>query len=188
MKTLAIVTTLVSLPIAIAPDANLPKSEIQRKEDGTIAKRKLPIRYTFGYNFPEDVKADVWLGFEYWNSVLGVTAFDLVAPDSVDADEPITVLEAMPTTDIQGDWAVTNVHDWQNSVVMFLKPTFDHKNMSAIVQSVARHEAGHVLLFKHSDFEQCLMFPEIHATANMKTPKNLCIGEVKQVMDVYGGK
>lgn len=164
-------------------------------EMGAMVFRELPVNWAFSCQFPDEDKDPVRKGFSYWNDLVGRDLFKETETcgvnDLVFKDVPRALVLFVPgeSTDRAEVLATTNVGIFggvpRSAILRYYGTWADYKSPTAL-ESAARHEAGHVLGFGHSDYPWCLMYSEIVMEKYLRTPKDACKDEIETARRYYG--
>lgn len=170
---------------------------LRYSERGAMVFRTLPVNWSYACDFPEELKPPVREGFTYWNKILerdlfvelpGCGVLTLILSEQprvlvtfVPGPHPDKA-EILATTDVGLFGGIP-----RSAVLRYYGTWADHK-LPHPLESAARHEAGHVLGFDHSDLERCLMFPTITMENYVRKPKTACKEEVEMAKQLYGRK
>lgn len=164
-------------------------------EMGPMVFRELPVTYSFSCAFPEDKRDPVRKGFEYWNKMVDGELFKESDACGVDIitfhDTSRALILFIPGKSPERDHVlattfVGTVDGLPHSAVLRYYGTWADNRYPTALESAARHEAGHVLGFGHSDYPWCLMYESIMMKRYSSSPKDACDDEVKAAREYYG--
>ena len=166
-------------------------------EAGQMTFRTLPINWTFACDFPEETRPSVREGFVYWNKILDreifVEAKECGVAALIMSELPRVLVTFIPGKNPYNDKTLATADiglfdGIPRSAVLRYYGTWADYRMPHSLESVSRHEAGHVLGFDHSDLDGCLMFPTIDMPKYVKRAKQACKEEIKEIKQIYGRK
>jgi predicted Zn-dependent protease len=142
---------------------------------------------------PKRLEPVVKRGFEYWNSVLGKTAF--LATPGLELEPGETGTSWIILVGVESEYRKTSCaftslqwHTYNSCIfetwVKINPKCLDRKE--AWLESLIRHEAGHALGLRHSDELFELMYPTLQDS--LQHPVDASEGEIRAVRKLYGVK
>jgi hypothetical protein len=156
--------------------------------------RELPVNWSFACEFPSEQMAPVREGFTYWNKLVDAEIFREAPACGVAGVLPqvgprlLVVFDPGVNKDDKVVLGTAHVGLFdgvpRSAVVSYYGPWAALKS-EATKATAARHEAGHVLGFAHSDFDWCLMYPKVDVEKYSKKKKGVCKPEAQEARRFY---
>lgn len=170
---------------------------LRYSERGPLVLRKLPMSWAFSCEFPEEYRDAARAGFVYWNKILDQEIFREASGCGVSSliteDYPRALIVYVPgvhpeNADVLATTDVGLFDGIPRSAVLRYYGTWQSNKSRSAMESVSRHEVGHIIGFGHSDIEGCLMYPKIDMNKYSKKSKGVCGEESKEAHFLYGKK
>jgi len=159
---------------------------------GKIVKHcTVPILYSISYEVPFEYHSLIIDSFEHWNDFSGYNLFYYGGVSNYLPENPLTngvVIIGIDNFD-GNSLAITNLKYGKgciNVVKVNIDEKFLNRNDLEILQTVVRHEAGHVLGLNHSNVFTDLMWK--YVGNDRQHPVDVSDREIEILKKIYGWK
>lgn len=160
-----------------------------------IVFNTLPVRWSFHCEYPEGHKDIVRKAFRYWDDLTDEDLFVESKLCGLHQYKDSSTGIAVYTTNMvymngnRNTWGIAQHffdHAGLRGAIIFFKPWLEGDQISK--ESIARHEIGHIIGFKHSKVVSCLMYDFIYESVRSPRDKvkNVCSEELKIFLSLYG--
>ena len=175
--------------------ARPPPIELYRKigNNSYTHQCDLPIFYGMDKSVPEELKPVIIKAFDYWDSLFKYNLFfyigDNLDEEIVDSEAMVVVKIVEEKDSFDKSGATTHISAIYNIKGCMPNPRIEVKNRILIfndnsVETVLRHEIGHVLGFIDSQYEEDLMYKTINLFFYIDKPKEASERE-KKAFEIY---
>ncbi len=184
---------LVAL-LLLASCTRTPVVAVAPEPPGPVLRRQcsLPVLVAVSDALPLAVQMSALRSFGYWNAALGKALFQpgIIIGDAFAAATPggITIVDRDDEEDIDGTWANTEiVSEVPSGCIYTTRVLIKASSYEALppeaLETVFRHEAGHVLGLEHRPEAGSLMFPALQD--ELPQPMSATPGEIEELHARY---